>query len=37
MGNLITEEDKDLIARAWRAAGKVVSGLRADTPLWDLV
>ena len=37
MGNLITEEDKDLIARAWRAAGKVVSGLRADTPLWSPV
>ena len=37
MGNLITEEDKDLVARAWRTAGKVVSGLRADTPLWSLV
>ena len=37
MGNLITEEDKDLVARAWRTAGKVVSGLRADTPLWSPV
>ena len=34
MGNLITEEDKDLIARAWRVAGGVVSALRRDTPLW---
>ncbi|MEO5304366.1 geranylgeranyl reductase family protein [Corynebacterium sp. c25Ua_47] len=34
MGNLITEEDKDLIARAWRLAGGAVSGLRRDTPLW---
>ncbi|QPS60298.1 geranylgeranyl reductase family protein [Corynebacterium minutissimum] len=34
MGNLITEEDKDLIARAWRLAGGAVSALRRDTPLW---
>ncbi|WP_373277196.1 geranylgeranyl reductase family protein [Corynebacterium tuscaniense] len=37
MGNLITEEDKDLVARAWRTAGKAVSRLRADTPLWSPV
>ena len=23
MGNLVAEEDKDLVARAWRAAGRV--------------
>ncbi|OFP66273.1 FAD-linked oxidoreductase [Corynebacterium sp. HMSC074C01] len=34
MGNLITEEDKDLLARAWRLAGGTVSALRRDTPLW---
>ena len=37
MGNLITEEDKDLVARAWRTAGKAVSRLRAETPLWSPV
>lgn len=35
MGNLVTDEDKDLIARAWRLAGKGVAGARKDTPLWD--
>lgn len=34
MGNLITDEDKDLLARAWRLAGGAVSTLRRDTPLW---
>nr|WP_306507780.1 geranylgeranyl reductase family protein [Corynebacterium sp.] len=34
MGNLITEEDKDLVARAWRLAGGTVTRLRRDTPLW---
>ena len=32
MGNLITEEDTDLIARAWRAAGRVVP---RGSALWD--
>lgn len=37
MGNLISEEDKDLVARAWRAAGSVVSAsaIRRGAPLWD--
>ena len=35
MGNLITDEDKDLLARAWRLAGGAVSALRRDTPLWS--
>ena len=35
MGNLITDDDRDLIARTWRAAGRTVSSLRRDTPLWD--
>nr|VDG62269.1 Alkyl hydroperoxide reductase, large subunit [Streptococcus thermophilus] len=37
MGNLISEEDKDLIARAWRLAGSVASAsaTRRDAPLWD--
>ena len=34
MGNLITAEDKDLVARAWRLAGGTVTRLRRDTPLW---
>ena len=34
MGNLITDEDKDLLARSWRLAGGAVSTLRRDTPLW---
>lgn len=32
MGNLITEEDTDLVARAWRAAGRVVP---RGSALWD--
>lgn len=32
MGNLITEEDTDLIARAWRAAGKLAP---QGSALWD--
>ncbi|WP_092256578.1 geranylgeranyl reductase family protein [Corynebacterium cystitidis] len=36
MGNLITDRDRDLIARAWRAAGSVVSRARQGTPLWDV-
>ncbi len=33
MGNLITEEDTDLIARAWRAAGKIAP---RGSALWDV-
>ncbi len=35
MGNLITDDDRDLVARAWRAAGRGVAAIRKDTPLWD--
>jgi len=34
MGNLITDEDRDLVARAWHLAGGAVSRVRRDTPLW---
>lgn len=35
MGNLITDEDRDLIARVWRLSGAAVSRARRDTPLWS--
>lgn len=35
MGNLVAEEDRDLIARAWRLAGRGVAAARRDTPLWN--
>ncbi|KQB87351.1 geranylgeranyl reductase family protein [Corynebacterium lowii] len=35
MGNLVTEEDRDLVARAWRAAGGVVSRWPGHRALWD--
>lgn len=35
MGNLVTEEDRDLIARAWRMAGGTVGRLRSHSPLWS--
>ena len=35
MGNLVTDEDRDLIARAWRLAGGAVSRVRRDSPLWS--
>ncbi|GAB3073607.1 geranylgeranyl reductase family protein [Corynebacterium aquatimens] len=35
MGNLVTEEDKDLVARLWRLAGSGAYAARAGTPLWD--
>lgn len=34
MGNLITEEDRDVVARAWRLAGRGVSLARSASPLW---
>ncbi|MCP1388081.1 geranylgeranyl reductase family protein [Corynebacterium sp. TA-R-1] len=33
MGNLITDEDTDVIARAWRAAGRAAP---RNAPLWDV-
>ena len=35
MGNLVTDNDRDLVARVWRAAGSAITRVRADTPLWD--
>ena len=35
MGNLITEEDKDLLARGWGLAGSTISWARKGSPLWD--
>ncbi|WJZ17048.1 geranylgeranyl reductase family protein [Corynebacterium guangdongense] len=35
MANLITDEDRDLMARLWRAAGGTVSAVRRGTPLWS--
>ncbi len=35
MGNLVTDEDRDLLARLWRAAGRGVSQARASSPLWS--
>ena len=35
MGNLVTDADRDLVARVWRLAGKGVSRVRADSPLWS--
>ncbi|WP_288833006.1 geranylgeranyl reductase family protein [uncultured Corynebacterium sp.] len=33
MGNLVTDGDRDLLARAWRAASRLAS---TNGPLWDL-
>lgn len=35
MANLVTAEDKDLLARLWRAAGRSASTVRRHTPLWS--
>lgn len=35
MGNLVTEEDRDLIARTWRGAGWGASRWPRRRPLWD--
>lgn len=38
MGNLVTDEDKDLLARVWRLAGRGAFDLRVArqrAPLWD--
>lgn len=35
MANLVTDEDKDLLARLWRAGGHAVSAARRGSPLWS--
>ena len=35
MGNLVTDADRDLVARAWRAAGKGARAAAHGQPLWD--
>lgn len=35
MGNLVTPEDEDLVARTWRASGLAMSKLRQHSPLWS--
>lgn len=35
MGNLVTPEDEDLVARTWRASGLAVGKLRQHSPLWS--
>ncbi|MDU0478660.1 geranylgeranyl reductase family protein [Staphylococcus chromogenes] len=35
MGNLVTEEDRDVVARAWRFAGHALGRRRGDQPLWS--
>ncbi|MDY3127395.1 MAG: FAD-linked oxidoreductase, partial [Corynebacterium sp.] len=35
MGNLVTEQDKDLVARAWRLAGCAALAAHRNSPLWD--
>jgi hypothetical protein len=32
MGNLVTEADRDLVARAWRLAGRVSYALEPRSP-----
>lgn len=36
MGNLVGEEDRDLVARLWRIAGKGARAVSGDQPLWDV-
>ena len=35
MGNLVADEDTDLVARAWRAAGRGARAAAASQPPWD--
>lgn len=35
MGNLITDEDRDIVARAWRLSGKAVHTARRSQALWS--
>ncbi|MEJ1554745.1 hypothetical protein SMA77_28865, partial [Escherichia coli] len=36
MGNLVAEEDTDLVARLWRLAGKGARAASGGQPLWDV-
>ena len=36
MGNLVGEEDRDLVARLWRLAGKGARAASGGQPLWDV-
>jgi len=36
MGNLVGEEDRDLVARLWRLAGKGARAMSGNQPLWDV-
>lgn len=36
MGNLVAEEDTDLVARLWRMAGKGARAVSGGQPLWDV-
>ncbi len=36
MGNLITDADRDVIARAWHLAGRGMAKARAGSPLWGV-
>ena len=36
MGNLVAEEDTDLVARLWRMAGNGARAVSSDQPLWDV-
>lgn len=35
MGNLVTEDDKDLVARAWNLSGRGLLSMRSNSPLWS--
>lgn len=35
MANLITDEDRDLVARIWKLSGRAVATAQRDTPLWS--
>ncbi|AHI21801.1 geranylgeranyl reductase family protein [Corynebacterium vitaeruminis] len=35
MGNLVTDADRDLVARAWRGAGAVLHRVHPGAPLWS--
>lgn len=35
MGNLISEADRDVVAQVWRFSGRVVAGVRSNSPLWS--
>lgn len=35
MGNLVTEEDRDMVSRVWQSAGRLMVGARSESPLWS--